>query len=248
MKIEVLTLFPELVQGVAEWGVVGRAARAGTLCVQSTNLRDFADDSHRTVDDRPYGGGPGMVMKPEPLCAAIDDARARLVGAEVIYLSPQGQRFDQTLAQELATRRELVLLAGRYEGVDERVIRSHVDRELSIGDFVLSGGELGAMVIIDAVARLLDGVLGHNQSAEQDSFTDGLLDYPHFTRPESFNGIEVPAVLRSGDHRAIAQWRRQQALARTKARRPDLFGRLALSKEDRQLLEQWEQQCGIQEE
>ena len=221
MRIAVVTVFPESLSAVTDIGVSGRAVRDGRLTVTAVNPRDFTEDRHRSVDDRPYGGGPGMVMSPEPLDAALGVARASAgEGAPVVYLSPQGRRFDDSEARRLATLPGLVLLAGRYEGVDERLIEKAVDEELSIGDYVLSGGEVAALVVIDAVARLLPGVLGHEESAEQDSFADGLLDCPHYTRPEQFDGRPVPPVLTSGDHEAIRRWRLQQALGRTWERRP----------------------------
>lgn len=239
MQIRIVTLFPERVLDVARFGVVSRGVEQGLLEVGSINPRDFATDTHRTVDDRPYGGGPGMVMKYEPLAAAIAAARAELpVSSPVLALSPQGRRFDQAKARSLAQLDGLVLVAGRYEGIDERLIEAHVDEELSLGDFVLSGGELAAMVVVDAVARLLPGVLGDAASAANDSFSDGLLDCPHYTRPERVDGRDVPAVLLSGDHERIARWRRSEALGRTYLRRPELLeGNLA--DEDRTLLEAW---------
>jgi tRNA (guanine37-N1)-methyltransferase len=207
--------------------------------LQTWNPRDFADDAHRTVDDRPYGGGPGMVMMVEPLRRAIDAARKAAPGAPVAYLSPQGRRLDQQVAAELAQRGSMILLAGRYEGVDERLIQSDVDEEWSIGDYVLSGGELPAMVLMDTVVRLLPGVLGHADSAEQDSFVDGLLDFPHYTRPEEIGGQRVPAVLLSGDHEQIRRWRLKQALGRTWLRRPDLLEGRALSDEEKVLLDEY---------
>jgi len=242
VKLDVITLFPELVEQIVAWGVVGRAADRGLLELVTRNPRDHALDVHRTVDDRPYGGGPGMLMRPEPLAAAIREARESLPSAKVLYLSPQGRVFDQAYAAELAAQPELILLCGRYEGVDERLLAREVDAEVSIGDYVLSGGEPAAMVMVDAIARLLDGALGHSESAEQDSFSDGLLDCPHFTRPEVWEGQAIPAVLKSGDHKAIAKWRRQQALGRTALRRPELLERLELNKEDRRLLAEFSEQ------
>jgi len=227
MRIDVVTLFPALVGAVTDHGVTGRAAERGVLSLIAWNPRDDATDRHRTVDDRPYGGGPGMVMRIEPLRTTIRRARAadpRPV--RVLYLSPQGRTLDQAMVRELSGRERLLLVCGRYEGVDERLIRAEVDEEVSVGDYVLSGGELPAMVLIDAVARLLPGVLGHADSAAEDSFADGVLDYPHYTRPEALEGMEVPAVLLGGDHQAIARWRRKQALGRTWLRRPELIERL----------------------
>jgi tRNA (guanine37-N1)-methyltransferase len=220
-------------------GVTGRAIERGQVDLRLWNPRDFADDAHRTVDDRPYGGGPGMVMMVGPLRRAIAAARAALPEAKVAYLSPQGRRFDQRAATEIAGRPALILLAGRYEGVDERLIQSEVDEEWSVGDYVLSGGELAAMVLMDAVIRLLPGVLGHADSAGQDSFVDGLLDCPHYTRPEMIDGQGVPAVLLSGDHERIRRWRLMQALGRTWLRRPDLLERRALSDEEQALLDDY---------
>ncbi len=240
-RIDVVTLFPAMVQGVCEYGVTGRAVRRGRLEVVCWNPRDFTDDVHRTVDDRPYGGGPGMVMLVEPLRRAIGMARAAVPGPNrVVYLSPQGRPLTQARVETMAAdETRPILLAGRYEGVDERLLRSEVDEEISIGDYVLSGGELPAMVLIDAVARLLPEVLGDERSAEQDSFSDGLLDCPHYTRPEidPVTGETVPAVLLSGDHARIAEWRLQQALGRTWERRPDLFERIRLDDRRRALLE-----------
>ncbi len=240
MHIDVITLFPDMVAAVAEYGVVGRARRNGLVSLDFENPRDHTSDVHRTVDDRPYGGGPGMVMKYEPLAGAVAAARARAPqGSPVICLSPQGRVFDQALARRYAGLPGLVLLAGRYEGVDERFIERHVDEELSLGDFVLSGGEVAAMAVIDAVVRLLPGVLGDDESAAQDSFMEGLLDCPHYTRPEVIEDRSVPAVLLSGDHAAIARWRMQQALGRTFERRPDLLGKLELTDEQQALLDDY---------
>ncbi|MCC5809557.1 MAG: tRNA (guanosine(37)-N1)-methyltransferase TrmD [Ectothiorhodospiraceae bacterium] len=240
MRIDVITLFPDLVAAVGRWGVTGRAVEQGLLELVSWNPRDDAEDRHRTVDDRAYGGGPGMVMKVEPLRTTIRRARrACSDGARVIYLSPQGRRLDQALVRELATRKRLILLCGRYEGIDERLVSTEVDEELSVGDYVLSGGELPAMTVVDAVARLLPGALGHADSAQEDSFTDGLLDYPHFTRPEEIGGMCVPPVLLGGDHQAIARWRRKQALGRTWLRRPDLLEQSQLDDDSRRLLNEF---------
>lgn len=240
MRIEVVTLFPEMVHALLGFGVTGRAAERGVLRVGAWNPRDYATDARGTVDDRPFGGGPGMVMQVEPLRAAIRAARQTAGSdAPVIFLSPQGRRFDQQEAQRLAGLPAMVLVAGRYEGVDERLIESEVDAELSIGDYVLSGGELPALVVIDALARLLPGALGDEDSALQDSFMHGLLDYPHYTRPETVDGLRVPAVLLSGDHAAIRRWRMQQALGRTWLRRPELLEKLELSKEQRALLDEF---------
>ncbi len=240
MRIQVVTLFPEMVEALRLGGVTARAMEQGLLELRCWNPRDFARDRHRTVDDRPYGGGPGMVMRVEPLRSTICAAKAAAgEGAKVAYLSPQGRRLDQAGLRELAARPGLVLVAGRYEGVDERLVEEIVDEEWSIGDYVLSGGELAAMVIIDGIARLLPGALGHEGSAEADSFSEGLLDHPHYTRPEVIDGRAVPEVLLSGDHAAIARWRRKQSLGRTWARRPDLLAGRELSEEDRRLLEEY---------
>jgi len=243
MRIDVVTLFGDFVLGAAKVGVVGRALERGSLEVATWNPRDFATDNYRTVDDRPYGGGPGMVMLIDPLTRAIEAAKA--AGAErarVIYLSPQGERLTQRKVVELGQLPRLILLCGRYEGVDERLIEREVDEELSIGDYVLSGGELAAAVVIDAVGRLKEGALGNAQSAQQDSFSDGLLDCPHYTRPERDGEDAVPAVLLSGDHAAIKKWRLKQSLGRTWLRRPDLLARLDLDKQARKLLEEFRQE------
>ena len=240
MHFDVISLFPEMVATIAEFGVVGRARRRGLVTLETENPRDHTSDVHRTVDDRPYGGGPGMVMKYEPLAGAVNAARQRSpAGSPVVYLSPQGRVFDQALARRYAGMPGLILLAGRYEGIDERFIESQVDEELSLGDFVLSGGEVPAMAVIDAVVRLLPGVLGDEESAAQDSFMEGLLDHPHYTRPEDVDGRKVPDVLLSGDHAEIARWRLKEALGRTYMRRPDLVGKLGLSDEQQALLDEY---------
>ena len=240
MWIGVVSLFPEMFRAVSDFGVTGRAVNDGLLTIECWNPRHFTQDKHHTVDDRPYGGGPGMLMMVQPLREAIAAARqAAGEGAKVIYLSPQGRRLDQAGAAELATESKLILVAGRYEGIDERVIQADIDEEWSVGDYVLSGGELPAMVLIDAVARLVPGVLGDMASAEQDSFSEGLLDHPHYTRPEQLAGIEVPKVLLSGHHGDIARWRMQQSLGRTWLRRPELLNNLALTDEQEQLLAQF---------
>jgi tRNA (guanine37-N1)-methyltransferase len=240
VRIDVVTLFPELVQALTEYGIPRRAAERGLLQLETWNPRDFTRDRHRTVDDRPYGGGPGMVMLVEPLRDAIRAARqAAGEPAPVIYLSPQGRRLDQAGVRELAQRPRLILVAGRYEGIDERLIEAEVDEEWSIGDYVLSGGELAAMVLVDAVTRLLPGALGDADSAGQDSFTEQLLDYPHYTRPEEVDGRRVPEVLLGGNHAEIERWRRQQALGRTWERRPDLLEGLDLDEERQRLLDEY---------
>ncbi|MEO7775653.1 MAG: tRNA (guanosine(37)-N1)-methyltransferase TrmD [Steroidobacteraceae bacterium] len=223
-RIEVVTLFPEMIREALRHGVVGRALERGLIVVAAEDPRAHVQDVHRTVDDRPYGGGPGMVLKPEPLSAAIDAATARLpAGSPRIYLSAQGRRFDQSIARELAALPGFLLVAGRYEGIDERVLATRIDREVSVGDYVLSGGELPALVVIDAVARLAPGVLGDERSSVEESFSSGLLDWPHYTRPENFEGRRVPEVLQSGDHARIRRWRLQQAIGKTWRERPDLL-------------------------
>ncbi len=237
MRINVVTLFPQMFQVLTDYGITGRAVNRGILEMTTWNPRDYAPDRHQTVDDRPYGGGPGMVMMVQPLRDAIREARAMADGkTRVIYLSPQGRKLDQHGLAELAKQSDLVLVCGRYEGVDERVIATEVDEEWSIGDYVLSGGELAAMVMIDGITRLLPDALGHEESAVQDSFVQGLLDHPQFTRPEEIDGISVPDVLLSGDHQAIALWRYKQALGRTWLRRPDLLQGLDLNSEQEALL------------
>ena len=246
MHIEVVSLFPDLIELASSYGVCGRARERGLVHIGAVNPRDFASDRHRTVDDRPYGGGPGMVMMVEPLRAAIGAARATIAKSEpladrapVIYLSPQGEQLNQQVVTELAAMTAMVLLCGRYEGVDERLLQLEVDREISLGDFVLSGGELPALAVIDAVTRQLPGVLGHQDSAAMDSFADGLLDCPHYTRPEHIVSLTVPPVLLSGDHRLIEQWRLKQALGRTYERRPDLLDARELSENEQTLLREY---------
>jgi tRNA (guanine37-N1)-methyltransferase len=240
MKIEVVTLFPPMIEGALGFGIVARAVARGLLSVGTEDPRAHTADVHRTVDDRPYGGGPGMVMKPEPLIAAIRAAHARLPpGSPRLYLSAQGERFTQARAQELALLPGVLLVAGRYEGVDERVVEVAIDRELSVGDYVLSGGELPALVIIDALARLLPGALGDERSNVEDSFVQGLLDWPHYTRPESFEGHSVPPVLLSGDHAQIRRWRLAQAFTRTVERRPDMLSQAKLAPETRRALDEF---------
>lgn len=236
MRIEVVSLFPELVGQVVRHGMPRIAAEIGQLELRASDLRDFSENRWRRVDDRPYGGGPGMVMEAGPLAAAVQAAKAELGQARVVLLSPQGERFDQRWAERLAQEQSLIMLCGRYEGLDERFVRSEVDFELSLGDFVLSGGELAAMVVVDAIARLLPGVLGHAASAANDSFSAGLLDHPHYTRPEVWRGQPVPEVLLSGDHARIARWRFKQALGQTWLKRPDLLEGIELDDEARTLL------------
>jgi len=239
VKIDVVTLFPQLITDLADYGVTGRALQGGVFELGVWNPRDYTQDRHRSVDDRPYGGGPGMVMMIEPLRQAITAARQANPAARVVCMSPQGRRFDQRVAQEMAEQPGLILVAGRYEGIDERLLALEVDEELSIGDYVLSGGETADMVVIDAVTRLLPGALGHEGSAQQDSFSDGLLDCPHYTRPENYQGVTVPPVLLSGDHAAIRRWRLKQSLGRTWLRRPELLRAQALDKEQQQLLDEF---------
>jgi tRNA (guanine37-N1)-methyltransferase len=240
MRIEVVTLFPELIQSALTHGVLGRAIERGIVAVGCEDPRAYSRDVHRTVDDRPYGGGPGMVLKPEPISAAIDAASARApAGSPRVYLSAQGVPFTQALAREFATLPGLVLVAGRYEGLDERVIESRIDRELSIGDYVLSGGEFPALCVIDAVARLLPGVLGDTRSAVEESFDSGLLDWPHYTRPVEFEGRTVPEVLQGGHHADIQRWRLKQAVARTWVRRPDMIAKGGLRADAARLLDEF---------
>ncbi len=237
MRIDVVSLFPHMFQTLRESGIPARALKSGLLELETWNPREYSRDRHKTVDDRPYGGGPGMVMMVKPLRDAIRDARAANVkGTKVVYLSPQGRRLEQRVLQEWSLRKGLILVCGRYEGVDERLINAEIDEEWSIGDYVLSGGELAAMVVVDGVTRLLPGALGHEDSAEQDSFTQGLLDYPHFTRPEEIDGMPVPEVLLSGNHEVIQRWREKQALGRTWLRRPDLLEEMDLSQSQQVLL------------
>ena len=240
MHFEVVTLFPELVAQVGRFGVVGRGLERGLLRIGTTDPREFATDTHRTVDDRPYGGGPGMLMKVEPLRSAIRAARARLpAGSRTVVLSPQGRVFNQAVAGEYRALPGLLLVAGRYEGMDERLLRMEADETLTVGDYVLSGGELPAMLVVDAVARLVPGVLGDENSAVEDSFSDGLLDCPHYTRPETVDGMRVPAVLLSGDHEAIRRWRLKQKLGRTWRTRPEILAARELTAEERRLLDEY---------
>lgn len=240
MWVGVVTLFPEMFKAITDQGVTGKAVNNGLLNLEFWNPRDFTHDKHRTVDDRPYGGGPGMLMKVQPLRDAIQAAKAAAgEQARVIYLSPQGRKLDQAGVTELAQRDRLVLVAGRYEGIDERLLETEIDEEWSLGDFVVSGGELPAMTLIDAVSRLVPGVLGHEDSAAEDSFADGLLDCPHYTRPEQVNGQQVPEVLLSGNHEMIRRWRLKQQLGRTWQRRPDLLDGQQLNTEQQQLLDEF---------
>jgi tRNA (guanine37-N1)-methyltransferase len=255
MQFDVVTLFPEMFEAVTRHGITRRALEEGRFGFAAWNPRDFVSDNHRTVDDRPYGGGPGMVMLPDPLEACIDAAVARqqalgVARPLVVLMSPQGERLTEPVVQQLFAEPGLVLVAGRYEGIDERLIARRIHREVSIGDFVVSGGELPAMLVMDCLVRRLPGSLNDAQSAAQDSFSDGLLDWPHYTRPEAWKGSRVPDVLLSGNHAAIARWRRKQALGRTWERRPDLMAGLELSKEDAKLLEEYrgEQQSQQQQQ
>ncbi len=244
MRIDVVSIFPAMFEAITGYGIPGRAIKKELLQLRVWNPRDFTDDRHRSVDDRPYGGGPGMVMLAEPLAKTLAAARAEQPRAKTIYLSPQGRRLDHAAVKEFAQRAGLILLAGRYEGVDERLLASDVDEEWSIGDYVLSGGELPAMVLIDAIARQLPGALGDEDSAAQDSFVAGLLDCPHYTRPEVYAGRPVPEVLLSGNHEQIRRWRLKQMLGRTWLRRPELLAKLELTDEQRKLLEEFKREPG----
>lgn len=249
MNIHIISLFPQMFEAVCRQGVVGRAVKQHKVNVSVTNPRDFTDDKHRTVDDRPYGGGPGMLMMTAPLTDAIRYAESSMAISDgestvfKVYLSPQGQQLNHQLVKELAQKKNLLLVAGRYEGIDERVIESEIDLEISLGDFVLSGGEVAAMAVMDSVVRVLPGVLGHDDSAEQDSFAEGLLDHPHYTRPETFEGKQVPPILLSGDHEKIRRWRLKQSLGRTWKKRKDLLEKLelagTLTQEQQQLLQEY---------
>ena len=236
MRIDVITLFPDMVEQVINYGVVGRAAEQKLIDLQCWNPRDYTTDKHRTVDDRPYGGGPGMLMKVQPLEVTIEAVREKNPLAQLVYLSPQGKPVDQAMLANQVEAQSVIFLCGRYEGVDERLIQKEVDQEWSIGDYVISGGELAAMVCIDAMARLIPGALGHEQSAQQDSFSDGLLDYPHYTRPEEYKGMKVPDVLMNGNHQHIEDWRERQSLGRTWLRRPHLLELKALDDRQKALL------------
>ncbi len=240
MRIDVITLFPDIFTSVRHYGITRRACERGLLELATWNPRDYAHDRHRTVDDRPYGGGPGMVIKVQPLRDTLHQLRQTVTDpGRTIFLSPQGQPLSQDKIQDLARASHLILIAGRYEGVDERFIQLDVDEELSIGDYVLSGGELAAAVLIDAVTRLLPGALGNEESGQQDSFINGLLDCPHYTRPEEIEGLRVPPVLLSGDHAAISRWRLREALGRTWQRRPDLLAKMRLNAEQELLLNEF---------
>jgi len=243
IRFHAVTLFPEMFAALTHSGISGRALEAGLWSLGLWNPRDFTKDAYRTVDDRPYGGGPGMLMLAEPLEKALDAAR-EAGGGKVVYLSPQGRKLDHAKVMELAARDAVTLLCGRYEGVDERLIRRRVDEELSLGDYVLSGGELAAMAVIDAVVRQIPGALGGEQSAAEESFVDGLLDGPQYTRPEEYRGEKVPEILLSGHHENIRRWRLQQALGRTWQRRPDLLAARQLSEDEQALLEEFQRQSG----
>ena len=249
-RYEIVTLFPEMFSAITDYGVSGRAVKNGLIELGYTNPREFTQDVHRTVDDRPYGGGPGMLMLVEPLLAAIASAKSRLVAQgvdqpKVVYVSPQGRPFNQEAARAFSEQQGIVFLCGRYEGIDERVIEMVVDEEWSIGDYVLSGGELPVMSMIDATVRLLPGVLGHKDSAVEDSFFQGLLDCPHYTRPEVYDELEVPKVLLSGHHGEIKRWRLKQSLGRTRQRRPDLLEGRVLSKDEQTLLQEYLDEHGL---
>jgi tRNA (guanine37-N1)-methyltransferase len=255
MRFDVVTIFPEMFDALLDHGITRRAMDAGVFALKAWDPRQFATDNYRRIDDRPYGGGPGMVMMAEPLQAALEAAKAAqreagVAAPQVVLMSPQGERLDEALVRQLSAEPGLVVIAGRYEGVDERLVRRSVDREVSIGDYVTSGGELPAMVLIDCIVRRLPGSLNDAESASQDSFSAGLLDWPHYTRPEEWNGAKVPDVLLSGNHAAIARWRRKQALGRTWDRRPELIDEKSLAREDRQLLEEYrrEQQAAQQQQ
>jgi tRNA (guanine37-N1)-methyltransferase len=236
MQFDIITIFPEIFRGVFEFGIIRRAVEAGLIAINLHDLRDYTFDRHRQVDDRPFGGGAGMVMKPEPLFRAIEAVTHQAKDATVVMLSPQGRLLTQRVVEELALRERVVLICGRYEGVDERVIEQLADDEISIGDYVLSGGEIPAMVLVDGVTRLIPGALGCNESAERDSFADGLLDYPHYTRPVEYRGLKAPDVLTGGHHGEIEKWRRRKAMAKTLSRRPDLLERRALNEDERRLI------------
>jgi tRNA (guanine37-N1)-methyltransferase len=240
MKFEILTLFPDMFAGPFDESIIRRAVERGLIDIRLHNIRDYAVDKHRTVDDAPYGGGAGMVMKPEPIAACIEKVAIERSAARVIMTSPQGKPFNQSLAERLAREEELVIICGRYEGIDERVRELFVDEEISLGDFVLTGGEIAAMVIVDAVTRLIPGVLGSDASAADDSFSDGLLEYPQYTRPPEFRELAVPDTLLSGNHQEIARWRRRMALQRTAQRRPELLASARLTEDDRKYLQDLE--------
>ena len=238
MRFDVLTLFPNMFSSPFQESILGKASEKGLIQIQTINIRDFTLDKHQVVDDTPYGGGQGMVMKVEPIARAIESVKSQNPSAWIVYLTPQGEPLNQDLARRLSTQPHLILLCGRYEGVDERVRELFIDEEISIGDYVLTGGELAAMVLIDAVARFIPGVLGSDRSAEEDSFFNSLLEYPQYTRPYNFRGSCVPEVLLSGNHSAISLWRRKEALRRTSSKRPDLLAKANLTEEDKKILEE----------
>ena len=238
-QIDVVTLFPDIISSALTHGVIGRAKGNGLIELRNWNPRNYAQDKHKTVDDRPYGGGPGMVLKHQPLSAAIKKAKEKQPKTKVILLSPQGTQLKQSSVAEFSKRKGMIIVCGRYEGVDERIIMSEIDEEWSIGDYVLSGGEFAALVLIDSVCRLLPGVLGDNNSANEDSFVDGLLDYPHYTRPDDINGLIVPEILQSGNHEKIRRWRLKQAIGKTWRIRPDLIESIELNEEQKLLLQEY---------
>lgn len=238
MRFDIITIFPEIFRGVFEFGIIRRAVEASLIEIKIHDLRDYTHDRHRQVDDRPFGGGAGMVMKPEPLFRAVEALTHKATDATAVLLSPQGRLFDQRIAESFAAKQQVILICGRYEGVDERVAEHLIDDELSIGDYVLSGGEIPAMVVVDAVTRLIPGALGCDQSAERESFSEGLLDYPHYTRPAEYRGLKVPDTLVSGNHAQIERFRRRRSLKKTLERRPDLIESRALSNEERREIEE----------
>ncbi len=248
MRIDIITTFPQIVEAVLSESILGKAQERGLIEIRAINLRDYTEDRHKTTDDQPYGGGPGMVMKCEPVYKAVEDLKSRRAGIlpRVILMTPQGRRFDQKLAEELAQESYFIIICGRYEGVDERIREHLVTDEISIGDFVLTGGEVPALVVVDAVSRLIPGVLGDEKSAESESFSSGLLEYPHYTRPAVFRGWRVPEVLLSGNHAEIEKWRRKKALERTLTKRPDLIEHAPLTEDDKIMLQ--ELQYGFSEE
>jgi tRNA (guanine37-N1)-methyltransferase len=249
MIADVITIFPELIESALEAGVVGRARERGVVDLRVRNLRDYTDDRHRTVDDVPYGGGPGMVMKPEPLWRAVEAIAAeRGPASAVVLMTPQGRTFTHAMAQEMSRLERLVIICGRYEGIDERVADGLVTHEISIGDYVLTGGELPALVVLDAVTRLVPGVVGDAESVAADSFVRGLLDHPHYTRPAEFRGRKVPDVLLSGNHAAIERWRRDERIRRTMERRPELMEHAALTDEERRAFEAWTKRTAVERE
>ena len=242
MFFKVLTIFPEMFDSFWNYGIIRRAIEQQTISAEAINIRDYAEDRHQVTDDRPYGGGAGMVMKPEPLAAALRDAAKSRTGAKTALLTPQGRVFNQNMARELAASDGLILVCGRYEGVDERICHDLIDYEISIGDYVLTGGELAAMIIVDAVTRLIPGALGGEGAAEKDSFSDGLLEHAHYTRPGDFEGRQVPEVLLSGHHQEIEKWRLESSVMRTLLKRPDLLQKKELNRQQRDILKKWRQE------